>query len=184
MRLHCALVLSAPRLRPAARAVVMDAAQRVLLVHFVLGTVEELPNGLWACPGGGIEPHESLTDGLRRELQEELGLVVADVGQPIWHKEHVFPMDGGWDGQRDTFFLVEVNSFEPCPELSVAELRAENVDAMRWWTMPELRAAQAAYDTAPRSPATETFSPRRLAHLLTHLLATGRPSEALQLDPL
>jgi hypothetical protein len=83
-------MVSAPRLRPAARALVMDAAQRVLLVHFVFGTLEDLPNGLWACPGGGIEPPETLADGLRRELREELGLTVGDVDPPIWRKEHVF----------------------------------------------------------------------------------------------
>src|SRR5438552_18142667 len=121
------MMLSPPRLRPAARAVVVDAVQRVLLVHFVFGTVEELPNGLWACPGGGIEPHETLAEGLRRELREELGLDVEEVGQPIWHKEHIFPMGNGWDGQRDTFYLVEVGAFEPRPTLSAAELRAENV---------------------------------------------------------
>jgi 8-oxo-dGTP pyrophosphatase MutT (NUDIX family) len=85
-------MVSAPRLRPAARADVLDAAQRVLLVHFVFGTDENLPNGLWACPGGGIELPKSLADGLRREVSEELGLTVGDVGPPIWRKEHVFPM--------------------------------------------------------------------------------------------
>jgi 8-oxo-dGTP pyrophosphatase MutT (NUDIX family) len=77
---------------------VLDTSGRVLLVHFDFGD-QELPNGLWACPGGGIERHESPADGLRRELREEVGLDVVDVGQPIWRKEHVFPMSSGWDGR-------------------------------------------------------------------------------------
>lgn len=176
--------MPAPRLRPAARAVVLDASHRVLLVHFDFGANPELPNGLWACPGGGIEPHETAADGLRRELREELGLTVVDVGEPIWHKQHVFPMNGGWDGQRDTFYLVEVDVFDPSPALSAAELRSENVDALRWWTLAELQAAQAKYDAAPRDPASLSFSPRRLSHLLRDLLALGRPTSPIALDPL
>ena len=171
------------RLRPAARAVVLDTSWRVLLVHFDFGN-QELPNGLWACPGGGIEPYESPADGLRRELREELGLDVADVGQPIWRKEHVFPMSSGWDGQRDTFYLVEVDAFEPCPALSAADLLAEGVDEVRWWTLAELLVAQAMYDAEPMNPAAQTFSPRRLAHLVSDLLASGRPPVPLTLAPL
>jgi 8-oxo-dGTP diphosphatase len=173
-----------PRLRSAARAVVLDAAYRVLLVHFNFGVDQELPNGLWACPGGGIEPHETPADGLRRELREELGLEVDDVGQPIWRKEHVFPMSSGWDGQRDTFYLVEVGSFDPCPALSATDLLAEGVDEVRWWTLAQLRAAQTTYDAAPSDPASPRFTPRRLGHLISELLANGRPPEPLELPAL
>lgn len=176
--------MPAPRLRPAARALVLDATHRVLLVHFDFGANTELPNGLWACPGGGIESHETAADGLRRELREELGLAVTDVGQPIWRKEHIFPMNGGWDGQRDTFYLVEVDAFDPAPTLSAADLRSENVDEVRWWTLAELQAAQTTYDAAPSDPATLTFSPRRLSHLIRDLLATGLPPRPITLDPL
>ncbi len=71
----------------------MDADRRVLLVHFSFDWDTDLPTGLWACPGGGIDPGESTAEALVRELQEELGLVIADPGRPIWWKEHLFPME-------------------------------------------------------------------------------------------
>lgn len=53
------------RIRPAARAVVKDPDRRVLLVHFEFGG-NDLPQGLWACPGGRIDPGESTAEGLVR----------------------------------------------------------------------------------------------------------------------
>jgi 8-oxo-dGTP diphosphatase len=176
-----------PRIRPAARAVVMDRERRVLLVHFEFQT-DHLPTGLWACPGGGLDPGESLSDGLVRELHEELGLDVSDVGSPIWLKEQIFPMTR-WDGQHDTFYFVEVDHFEPQPHFSAEELLAENLAGMRWWDYDELIASQAAYDSAARSgdlrrPGLVVFSPRRLGHLVSDLVEHGRPPRPITVDPL
>jgi len=173
------------RLRPAVRALVMDRDRRVLLVHF---NFEDpgLPTGLWACPGGGVDPGETKAEALRRELHEEIGLVLeaAEVGEPIWFKEHEFEM-AGWDGQADTFYLVEVDTFEPAPLFSQAELRAEHLDQIRWWTWAELQEAQQRLDNADRTqPDFVTLSPRSLFHLLGDLLTQGRPCEPLRLDPL
>ncbi len=162
----------------------MDRDRRVLLVHFDFGGREDLPTGLWACPGGGLDPGESAAEGLKRELREELGLVVDNPGSPIWWKEHVFPMTQ-WDGQRDTFFLVEVDAFEPRPHLSVEELLAEHLDSMRWWDYAELMAAQATYDAAnPGADGYVVLTPRRLGHQVADLIEHGRPTEPLHLDPL
>jgi 8-oxo-dGTP diphosphatase len=175
---------SAPRLRPAVRAVVTDPDRRVLLVHFTFAREDALPHGLWACPGGGINPGEAITQALARELREELGLDIADPGTPVWRKQHVFAMER-WDGQHDTYFWVQVAAFEPRPQLSEQQLRDENVDGMRWWTYQELLTAQQAFDRAGDDHSAPTvFSPRRLGHLVSDLLANGRPERPLDLDPL
>ena len=174
---------AAPRIRPAARAVVTDPDGGILLVHFHFPWDETLPHGLWSCPGGGIDAGESKADGLVRELREELGLVITDPGPPIWWKEHLFPMDR-WDGQRDTYFWVPVEAFEPHPELTDEELLSENVDAVRWWSYDELQAAQAAYDRGDVDDTAYTIlSPRRLGHLVTDLLSHGRPDELHEIEP-
>lgn len=166
------------------RAVVTDSDRRILLVHFIFPWEDSLPSGLWACPGGGIDPGESITDALVRELHEELGLQLGAAGEPIWRKVHVFAMER-WDGQHDTYYWVEVEPFEPRPVLSAEQLLAENVDTIRWWTYDDLLAAQRAFDEHRRDdPAYAVFSPRRLGHLLTELFEHGRPPQLVDLDPL
>jgi ADP-ribose pyrophosphatase YjhB (NUDIX family) len=58
-----------PRL--AVRAVLVHD-NRLLLVNAWSGR-----DDLWCAPGGGVDPHASLTDNLHREIIEETGLKVA-----------------------------------------------------------------------------------------------------------
>ena len=152
--------MSALHLRDAARALVVDDDDRVLLVRFEFPTAT-----VWALPGGGLDPGESHVDGLRRELHEELGLTGVEIGPHIWTREHVIPMRTGHDGQRDHVHLVRVAHFEPDPVIGWEALRAELVHEIRWWTLDEVAAA-----------ADVLFAPRRLAELARAVLADGPPA--------
>jgi len=151
------------RIRPAARAVLLDPEDRILLVRF------EFPaRTVWATPGGGIEPGETAEAAIRRELEEEAGLTAFELGPVIWTRLHIIPFIGGqWDGQREQYHLVRVPAFEPQPRLTWAELNREYVFGIRWWTVAELEEADA------------TFAPRRLPELLRELLLDGPPAEPI-----
>lgn len=147
------------RLREAARAVILDPAGRILLVRF------EFPDrSVWACPGGGLEPGESHEAALRRELREEVGLDLEELGPCVWTRTHIIPfLDGRWDGEVERFHLVETEPFVPSPLLTVEELRAEFVTDVRWWTPKELAASG------------EMHAPRRLPELVVDLRERGAP---------
>jgi len=159
------------RLRPGARGIILDEDDRILLCRFEFNR----PDGatvVWATPGGGVEPGESLLAALRRELDEEVGLVVDYDPQHIWHQEDVRPgRFEGYDGVTNDYFLIRTTAFTPRGSMTDAQLAGEGVTGFRWWTMAEI----AAYS------GPDLFGPRELPRALAALLADGPPAAPLQL---
>ncbi len=154
-----------PRLREAARVIVVDEGDRVLLVRF------DLPGEppVWATVGGGLESGESPEQAARRELREEAGLDGVELGRPVWVRRHLFERPARWDGQSEVYFLVRTPSFEPRPGHTWQQLNAEGVTAIRWWALDELEAADVL------------FAPRRLPKLVRALLRDGPPVAPLEI---
>jgi double-stranded uracil-DNA glycosylase len=142
------------RERPTARAFVVDAAERLLLVRFR----NRFGDVWWATPGGGIDPGETAAQAISRELREEAGLEVADPGPVVHTRDITFSWDGRLVHMHEEMFLVRVETHDPAPTIDLA---AENVVDVRWWTPEELAA-----------PA-ERLSPLDLADLARGL--TRRP---------
>lgn len=70
-----------PTIVPVVAVALIDAADRVLMQQRRLGKAH---GGLWEFPGGKVEPGESLTGALIREITEELGIVLpADALDPL-----------------------------------------------------------------------------------------------------
>jgi 8-oxo-dGTP diphosphatase len=148
------------RVRHAARVILLDSEHRVLLTRFAFGDGD-----VWATVGGGVEPGETHAEAARRELAEEAGLEVEDVGDCVWTREHVIPDPISFDVQRERYFLVRTRPFDPAPLLSWEALTAEGMTAIGWWALDEILAAT---DTR--------FAPTSLGRLLQDLVRDGRPA--------
>jgi len=78
--------------------------------------------GLWEFPGGKVEPDESLTAALEREIREELGVTIL-VGDEFFSVVHDYTPKS----VRLHFFNCSIIDGEPHP-LEVADMR---------WVRPE-----------------------------------------------
>ncbi len=84
----------------------------------------KLLGGLWEFPGGKQEPGESPQACLRRELEEELGIIV-DVGASLGTYDHAY-----------THFRITVHAFEA--EIRAGELQALDHSELAWADLDRL----------------------------------------------
>ena len=118
------------------RAAVVDEQDRILLLRY-----GDEYGRWWVTPGGGRERGEGDEQTLRRELEEEVGLVGFQLGPLLWEL-------GGWTFDEPGFgsflsrvYLVRVARFEP-PHLTEAH-------EARWFPIAEL----GSVSTRPRDLA-------------------------------
>ncbi len=119
-----------------ARTLILDPHDHVLLVNLNWDGLE-FDGGLWATPGGGIEEGEDPVQALRRGLIEETGILPEEIGPEIWTKTAHSPA-GHWSGQVDHIYLIRTPRFDPVPSLTDTQLKAENIQELRWWSPKEL----------------------------------------------
>jgi 8-oxo-dGTP pyrophosphatase MutT (NUDIX family) len=144
-----------PLVRQAARVLLLDRADRVLLVSHLPGDGRRV----WTAPGGGLRPDEHHEDAARRELVEELGLELSP-GPWIWRRRVTFAFHGVWIDQDERWFLARAE-LDP----ATAPLDDHGTDEARWWRRDELRSTD------------EILAPRELPTHLARLLDDGPPGE-------
>jgi len=124
--------------RLAARVLVVDADGCVLLLR---GFDPPRPEAgeWWFTPGGGVDGDESIADAARRELFEETGLAVEDVGPELFERRIVFEFEGRHFDQTEHFFCVRTTRFD-VTNSNWTDLEQRSVLGHRWWTAEELAA--------------------------------------------
>jgi 8-oxo-dGTP pyrophosphatase MutT (NUDIX family) len=138
--------------RRAARVILLDETGRVLL--FRGGDPHRPEAGTWwFTPGGGLDDGESVEDAARREVREETGLVITDLGPVVLERRIEFDFEGVRYDQDETFFLVIVAGLE-VDLRGWSDVERRSIVEHRWWTRAEL------------ATTTEAVYPEGLAELL------------------
>ena len=113
--------------RESVRAAVVDERGRALLLRY-----GDQYGNWWVTPGGGREQGEDDEQTLRRELDEEIGLVGFELGPLLWENEGWTLEEPGFGSFLSRVYLVRVERFEP-PHLTEAH-------ELRWFAPAELAA--------------------------------------------
>ena len=144
-----------PPHRRASRILLLDDRDRFLLM-LTVSSLLDVPVIRWITPGGGVEDHESHAEGAIRELFEETGLLVSDVGEPVFtiSGQRTFA-----NGQEQTtyseYFVVRTSAFEPITDHWM-ENEFDDIKDVRWWSLEELRATDEPYSPEPLIALIET----------------------------
>jgi 8-oxo-dGTP pyrophosphatase MutT (NUDIX family) len=130
--------------RRAARVILLDEADRVLLVR---GHDAHQPErSWWFTIGGGIDPGESALDAAIREVREESGIVLtpdAVVG-PVLTRSAIFDFFREHCRQDEEIFVARVPSasFVAEDRSGWTALEQDVIDELRWWVLEDLAAVE------------------------------------------
>jgi 8-oxo-dGTP pyrophosphatase MutT (NUDIX family) len=155
--------------RQAARVVVFDPSDRVLLIEG-RDPAGHIGGRWWEIPGGGIDHGEDSVDAARRELWEEAGIRDADVGPCVWTQRVQYTF-GGWHFDQDEFIHVARCDGTSAGPGGLEALEALAFGEQRWWAVEDV------IDHGPRT------IPYRMLEFLADLAAGSVPDEPIDITP-
>ncbi len=125
--------------RNQARGFVLNDAGQVVLVKYEdtepVNPAEPDILKYWVLPGGGIEPGESYEQTVAREVLEETGVEVTDVGRRIYVLEKELIYAGSLHRMHAEYYLARCTG-QPAASNCDPD---EGIVDVRWWNIDQIR---------------------------------------------
>lgn len=124
--------------RASARAMLLNPDNQML---WLFGAGDIGRGGItpfWSVPGGGLEEGETFESALQREMLEELGLEISELGIHVATFEGLTQWGGRWYDNHSRFFLLRIASQE-FSFSGQTDLEQEVVKGYRWWSYEEIK---------------------------------------------
>lgn len=131
------------RFRRAARVILLDEADRVLLLRG--HDLDQPERSWWFTVGGGIDTGEDARTAAVREVLEETGLVLDAGGLvgPVFTRSAIFDFYAEHCRQDEEIFIARVDARDVTDPASATrdgwtEVELDVLDELRWWDLDEL----------------------------------------------
>lgn len=93
-----------PRRRVNVRGIIAKDGKLLAVKHRSKNPAKEAPS-YYCIPGGGLDPHESLENGVKREIMEEMG-VEAKIGKLLFIQQF-WSRRNGYTEELEFFFAID-----------------------------------------------------------------------------
>lgn len=154
--------------RIGARVLLLDRHDRVLLIH--ARDPDQPDHHWWELPGGGQDPGETLEDTAIREVTEETGIQLNDVGPYLWIRESRFHYRNRDHHRIDHIYLGRAADTTSRVATAPSENEKLGLIEHRWFRPDQLT-------TCP-----DKLIPPALPTLLHDLLTHGTPAQPVMLS--
>jgi 8-oxo-dGTP pyrophosphatase MutT (NUDIX family) len=125
--------------RNAARVLVIDPEDRVLLFRFVDPVTTA---AFWITPGGGLEGDETFEEAARRELLEETGIEAgSDLGPAVWERTLEVRYGHRRFHQYERYYPLRVNRSTVRTD-RMQDYETTDLAEHRWWSLRDLAACR------------------------------------------
>lgn len=119
----------------------VDGVGRVLLLQGA-DPADATASSWWFTPGGGLEPGETAESAARREVLEETGIALGDLGPVVLTRRTRFVFDGRLLDQVEDYFCVRVSLVPDVTDRGWTADERRWLRGWRWWPVGELPGAR------------------------------------------
>lgn len=153
--------------RIGARVLLLDEHDRVLLMH--ARDPDDPGHHWWELPGGGLDDGESLEQAAMREVAEETGIELDQLGPQVWIRESRFRYRNRDHHRIDHVFLARRTNTAATVATKPTDNEKLGLIERAWFTPIELR------------ECADKLLPAALPALLEVLLTDDVPSQPVYL---